>query len=246
MAEYTLFLDESDIKGNLKCFCLCGCIIEKGHYHKIEQDMQQLKCTIFGNDLRDAMHEFDVKRKQKYPYTKLQDQAVNMRFWSGLRKIMMDNEFHIIGAAINKEKYKELYPKSGQINNPYYVVLQMVLENYVHFLGNRDSTGDIIAENRSDCSKLMSHFYSIMANGTLYINRKLIQKSICGFQFCSKKDNVYGLQLSDFLANPINRFCSELEPNENDLLDIIIDRLYDGGCGLKNRFGLRQLLCTNP
>lgn len=246
MPEYTLYLDESDVKGELKCFCLCGCVIEASNYVKIEKELENLKKQFFGDDFKLAMHEYEIRRKEKYPYTILQNEKTNREFWDGLRSIFRNNDYSIISTAINKENYHNLYPMEGKVRNLYYVALQMVMESYVYFLERNNAIGHIIAEDRSDSKKLASHFYSIMANGTLYLSRGLMQEKIKGLSFYGKKENIYGLQLADFIANPINRHCSEYMQTDESIIDIVLDKLYDGGCDLANRFGLRQLLCTNP
>lgn len=246
--EYTLFLDECDynINWGFTCFCLCGCIIENNVYPGIESDFNKIKDEIFEGSLTKALHEYEVKQKKKFPYTLLKDDEKEKQFWERLSNLLKDSDLKIIGAVIDVKEYNNMYPDHGKVKNVYYIVMQMVMECFAYFLDKNNATGKIIAENRNDSPKLLSHYYSIMANGTLYLDKRLMQDKIKGIEFKDKADNICGLQLSDFIANPINRDCSKMEQHRFSILPVINQKLYDGDCKDKKRFGIRQLLCTNP
>lgn len=240
--EFYLFLDESKPNGsNIKHLCLAGLIIEKNTYEdNIIPAVRSLKNKIFGNtDI--ILHESEL-RAAKEPYTILRQEERREEFWKGMNEIFQNNSLTSIGAAINIEEYKNYYNDSD-LNDEYYIVLQIVLENFVHFLRSKNAKGQIYIEgiNTTDDTRLRNTFHKIVANGTLYYSPNAFQDRLLNINFLIKADNNIGLQLADFIPGTLNRFCNSLNPKKPSILPLINSSLYDGGHQLQKRFGFKIL-----
>lgn len=240
MSSYYLFLDESKPFGNLKYLCLAGCIIKQSTYtQKIIPAVSNLKINIFNNT--DAiLHEIDIREAKKAPYTILKDRDKCSLFWNELTKVFTDNEFYTVGVCINKAEYQKTY-KNTYANSEYFVCLQIVLENFVHFLEHKNSKGVIYieSENSTEDTRLTSHYHTIVANGTLFINKLAFQRRLTTINFAIKQENNIGLQIADFIPNPLNRKYSGSKDKNPSLLKLIESKLYDGEIGLCQKFGCK-------
>lgn len=244
MSNYYLFLDESKPSGNLLYFCLGGYIIEENEYvQKMIPLVNSLKNEIFNNTTV-VLHESEIRDPEKPPYDILKDFEKKKGFWNGLRNIIDSCNITTIGVGINPIEYKKLYCEK-YANNDYFVALQIILENFVHFLEHNEGKGIIYIESRTptDDTRLASHYHTIVANGTLFFNKVIFQKRLTTINFSMKQDDNVGLQIADFIPNPLNRACSynydikkQKKPNVFDLID---SKLYNGNCNLKERFGLK-------
>lgn len=239
MKEYCLFLDESLPSQNLNYFCLAGCIINKEKYiTDIIPKVNNLKQTIF-NKTDIILHETEI-RDARNEYSILTNAETRKNFWDGIHSIFTDNEMFIIGVAVSIDIPNTRY-KSRYTNSNYSIAMQVVLENYVHFLVNHDAKGSVIIESTNDTSdgRLATLFHLAQSNGTLFFGKSAFQKHLTTINFHIKQDNNIGLQLADFIPNPVNRKVSGINSKAYSLIDIIENKLYDGGMGLKDRFGLK-------
>ena len=242
MKKYFLFLDESNIATSLKNFVLAGCIIEEEMYKStIIPYVNKLKNAVF--ETTDVnLHEYEIRLAKEEPYIIMRNKDKRHTFWRQLKNIFKMNDFNTIAVAINLENYKNIYNYKSS-NNEYFVALQIILENFVHFLEHNDGQGIIYIEQRNDTDavSLKSHYYTIVANGTLFISKETFQKRLLDINFLIKEDNNIGLQLADFIPNPINRYCSGENQKSPSLYEFIDSKLYDGFVNMKDRFGLKVL-----
>lgn len=143
---------------------------------------------------------------------------------------------------MNIDEYKKIY-NDMDLNDEYYIVLQIALENYVHFLRSNNAKGQVYIEgiNITDDARLRNTYHKIIANGTLYYNQNAFQDRLLNINFLIKADNNIGLQLADFVPGTLNRKCNSLKPKEPTILPLIESSLYDGGHGLEKRFGFKIL-----
>lgn len=241
MNNYYLFLDESKPFGNLKYLCLAGCIIEQSIYtQKIIPAVNNLKIKVFNNtDI--ILHEIDIRdAKKDTPYEVLKDKDKWSLLWNELTKVFTDNEFWTIGVCINRNEYQKIY-KNTYANNEYFICLQIILENFVHFLEHKNSRGIIYieSENSTEDTRLTSHYHTIVANGTLFISKLAFQRRLTTINFAIKQENNIGLQIADFIPNPLNRKYSGSNEKKPSLLQIIETKLYDGEIGLCQKFGCK-------
>ncbi|MCP3763698.1 DUF3800 domain-containing protein [Domibacillus sp. A3M-37] len=240
--EYYLFLDESKPNGqNIHHLCLAGLIIKKETYeNEIIPEVRALKNNVFGNT-EIILHESEV-RAAKDQYTVLRQPEKRNEFWQGMANIFRNFSLTTIGASIHINDYKTYYSDS-ELNDEYYIVLQIVLENFVHFLRNNDAKGQVYIEgiNTTDDIRLRNTYHKIIANGTLYYNPNAFQDRLININFQIKADNNIGLQLADFVPGTLNRHCNGLNPKNPGILPLINAALYDGGHELQKRFGFKVL-----
>ena len=66
----------------------------------------------------------------------------------------------------------------------------------------------IIVESRgrNEDDMLLAHYNSIMDRGTFHVESSRFKERVSSFQFCMKKDNVIGSQISDLTAYPLARY----------------------------------------
>lgn len=114
------------------------------------------------------------------------------------------------------------------------------MENFTHFLERNAGKGSIFVESRNlkEDERLQNHYYTLKATGTLFLDKNAMQKRLATISFPLKTDNNIGLQLADFIPNPVARYTGGLKQKTPTLYPFIINKLYDGGIGMPNRFGL--------
>lgn len=240
--EYYLFLDESKPNGhNIKHLCLGGFIVQKETYEKEVIDaVKDLKIKVFGNtDI--ILHEKEI-RDAKGEYSVMSKKANRTLFWTEMSKIFTNHDLITLGASIHLTDYKAFY-HDDELNDEYYIVMQIVLENFVHFLKRNNAKGQVFIEGRNatDDTKLKNTYYKIIANGTLFYNPNAFQDRLLNINFLIKPDNNIGAQLADFVPGALNRECNGLSQKKPSIYPLIDSALYDGGRGLKQRFGFKVL-----
>ena len=134
MANYFLFLDELKPNNNYKHFCLGGIFVEEEYYRKkICEYVKNFKYTIFKTH-NIVLHESELK-SNKGKFRLLKDEKVNKRFWDYMHKLFDEYDFKTMCVCVDYAKFVSTYPTKGSMmNSEYYVALQIILENFVHFL----------------------------------------------------------------------------------------------------------------
>ncbi len=174
-------------------------------------------------------------------------------------KAIKDTNCITIGCLIDIEKYKYIYG-----NKPYpkeellfEVAVQEIIENYAHFLLNVNGVGNIVYESRSSelaltekspDFKMYNNFCRIKScnKGISFIDQETIAKTIRYFYVYSKKDDISGLQLADFVAYNTLQSINRTKEQYTEFMKKISDRLYNGGHDLsvkdlRDYFGLKKL-----
>ncbi len=89
--------------------------------------------------------------------------------------------------------------------------MQETVENYAHFLYKNNGTGSVVYESRNDENaktdrspdfKMYHNFCQIKSSnkGISFMNQSMMAKTIRYLNIFSKRDDVAGLQLADFIA----------------------------------------------
>ena len=106
-----------------------------------------------------------------------------------------------MGVCVNKSALMKNYP--GETNEQLTIALQMLLENYCHFLEYMHATGDICYESLQEPGnqELRQRFYELEALGIMYYTSHFFQTHIGDIRFENKADNLAGLQFADFIPN---------------------------------------------
>jgi hypothetical protein len=234
--EYFLFLDESKPTA-LIYFFFAGCIIDKDEYvTTIIPAVNKLKTDVFAKtDI--ILHETEV-RKAKGDFACMVNPNKRESFWEGMHRIFAESNMKIIGAGVSSNTMKNVY-RSKNLNSYYHITLQLILENYAYFLEQNNAKGSVIIESVTEQKQLLHLYHNIVSNGTLFLGKNIYLERLSGINFYIKEDNNIGLQLADFIPNPINRNMSDVPQKDPTLYDIIQTKLYDGAVGNEERFGIK-------
>lgn len=259
MDEYVLYLDESyTYKNNGKkpAFAVGGFIVRKSDISKINEKIDELKREVWGDltnptdvilhelDLKNALNPRKKREKLKSEYVRFKNNHKKATvIYRRLSQIIKTQDIHTLGCVVIKNRYFDNFPKV--IGNEISLVcMQIIIENYVHFLFRHDAKGSIVYESRDAMDNTMlTRYYQIASIGTMYVNPSAIQQRISCFEFIHKKDNNQCLQLADFIPNMIARKMSNktIYPNTVDLLNNILLKSYDGTNGNKDRYGIKTV-----
>lgn len=245
MSIYYLFLDELKQNKYYNHFCLGGCIIEDETYRKeVIPFVNKLKNDVFGNTTV-ILHENEVSGKNK-EFKILKNKDKNNMLWNGLKDLFNKNWMLTMCVAIDYPSYQNIYKKKSQIkNSEYYVAMQIILENYIHFLEENNGHGAVYIESRGvyDDQRLENHYNLVKSNGTLYFDKEVFQERLKTISFPMKEDNSIGIQIADFIPNPVARYLKiGGEQKILNLFSEISNSLYDGNLSLVNRFGIKKVL----
>lgn len=246
MANYFLFLDELKANDIYTNFCMGGFFVEEVHYRKeVVPKMNKYKNDILGTTGK-ILHENELPELlSKYKEVKKKDKI--KQIYDALRDIIINCDIHTVCVGITKNSLSSHYPNSNNNYNKYRlynVALQIVVENYTHFLEEHNSCGCIFYESRNMQAdyELQKQYELIKNHGTLYLSSEIMKKRLYGISFPLKVDNNIGLQISDFILNPMARKFDNMPQKENSLHNAIITKAYDGGLSENMRYGIKKIL----
>ena len=245
MEQYSLFLDEIYTGGHFKHFCLAGVIIKTDVYtNVIIPEVENIKRNFFNGNTSVVLHAQKIQdRKDNTPFSVFQDPKLRDEFWDRSSKLLSQNDIRGLAVAVNEEQLKTMYPR---VRNIYFPALQVIVENFVHFLESVNGFGTISIESTNPSpeqfdDQLSQHFHHLKANGTLFYNQRIIQSRLGQISFPLKEDNIIGLQLADLIPNTLNRQLSGHKLRTNGLMDVFESIAYDGFCNQKDRFGIKVI-----
>ncbi|MFQ5348259.1 MAG: DUF3800 domain-containing protein [Rhodothalassiaceae bacterium] len=215
-SDYVIYVDESGDHG-LKSidryypvFVLAFCIFRKDHYtQSVSAKLQAFKFAHFGHDMV-VLHEREI-RKQKPPFSFLQNERRRADFMGGLGRLIEESDFTIVAAVIDKQRLKRhyLYP-----DNPYEIALTFCMERAYAFLrdqGQHERTTHLVVERRGKREDdALKRSFRRIRDGANQWGRMPSFEII----FADKRANSAGLQLADLIAHPIGRYVlNEKQPN---------------------------------
>lgn len=243
MANYFLFLDELKSNDIYKNFCIGGCFIEESHYRNVVvKKMNTLKNDVFGNTGL-VLHESELEQK-KGKFNILNKNDKEQLFWEKLKIIFDECDIHTLCAGINHDNLKKYYPSNKERYSEYYITLQIILENFVHFLVANKGTGCVYFESRDITAdyEMQVQYESIKNNGTLFIPSSVMKTRLKAISFPLKLDNNVGLQLADFVPNPVARDFQGIPQREYNIFTNIKSKAYNGNIDKNDRFGFKKIL----
>lgn len=232
MKTYYLFLDELKANEIYSHFCLGGCIIEDITYRReIIPYIEDVKQSVFKNKTK-ILHEVEINEN-------------NENFWNSFKKVFTDYGIRTLCVGIDVKQFKDTYKETSKLqNSEYYVALQIIIENFVHFLEENDGIGSVYIESRGlkEDFRLQEQYDRIYREGTLFIPHEIFKKRLFSISFPMKADNNIGIQIADFIPNPIARQFGGIAQKKYSLYDVIKDCAYDGNHNLIQRFGIKKVL----
>jgi hypothetical protein len=253
---YNLYLDESlTHNGNYndKVFVIAGIIVEES-YAKINlpNDLNQVKKNIWGSHYPSnyqnlILHEKEIKEvfnkrikvTKAKPHFQMFKIKHNMTILYGeLEKIIRSGNITTLGVGVKLDEIGRNY--DGDIlNNQYYIALQIIIENFVHFLIKNNAVGRVIYEYNGEVKGLRMKYSTIKTVGTLFIKPEVIQERLLDIEFIEKKENNAGLQIADFIPNTIAQKIANKKLLKFNIYKTIKKYSYDGGVKNKDKFGIK-------
>ncbi|MBF0168555.1 MAG: DUF3800 domain-containing protein [Alphaproteobacteria bacterium] len=239
-SDFIIYVDESGdhsleaIDRDFPVFVLDLCIFRKDHYVQfVAPKVQDFKFTHFGHDSV-VLHEREI-RKQKPPFSFLQNEAKRAHFMEGLNRLIEEANVTIIATAINKT---QLIQKYVAPHNPYEIALLFCMERAFAFLkshGQNGKTTHFVVERRGrkEDDELELAFRRIRDGANQC-------GPMPGFEiiFADKKTNSAGLQIADLTARPIGRHVMNPE-QANRAWGIIEPKLHRSSSGKVHGWGLK-------
>lgn len=261
--QYTLYLDESEThkynkvtNKNEEChFCMAGIIVATDDYDDLEASVNALKRRVwcdFPNPEEIILHQMLVNDAEKgrldaarYPeYVKFKQRRERKRLYEELKKIFTDNDLIIVGSSVNKDNLKNFYSVQGRNKqDESLVTMQLLLENYCHFLCANNAVGNIIYEFREQIGneRLRDRYYHMKLMGSMYMNKVSAEKRLLGIDFVNKTANCAGLQIADFVPLPFAREHRGTAQGNPNIFSTLKYYRYDGQIGAKERFGVKYM-----
>ncbi|RKI21740.1 DUF3800 domain-containing protein [bacterium 1xD8-6] len=239
--EYYLFLDETKPNAHGNYFALGGYAILKEDYENIlSPELSSLKHRLMP-DPNLPLHLYDM-RKNINGFEFLSDNNIRTELFGEIEKLINKLEIYVFVASIDVSKYKKIY--YNRINDIYDITLQTILENFVHFLTEKNAIGSFYIESRNTNENkfLQICYYRLLTGGTLYINSKTIMDRLSILSFPLKSDNNLGVQLADFIPISFIRHIINAKDYYN-LYETFAKKVYKGyNENMQERFGFKKLL----
>ncbi len=261
--RYTLYLDESEThcagtaggKADVYYFCMAGVVVAENDILALKNSIDMLKRNIWSdveNPEKIILHQMRILEAEKgrlntslYPeYARFSKRSERKQFYVELKKIFDSTDITIIGSSINETNLKDYYEISGKNRQDQYLVaMQLLLENYCHFLCTNDGVGNIIYEYREllGNERLRNKYYHMKLMGSMYMERKTAEKRLLGLDFIEKSENVAGLQIADFVPNSFAREHAGMKQSNPNIFSTLKYHKYHGGINLPDRFGIKNM-----
>lgn len=267
--QYTLYVDESQTEnnGHHHHFCMAGAIISDIEYNIVENKVNALKRNIWNNIQEPEniiLHQKNIidaskgrLNAQRFPeYKRFQSKSFRKKFYKEFSKVFDCQKIKIVGGSMNVDYMKKHYniikptPNNCPVKfrnetNKYLITLQLMLENYCHFLALHNAKGRIVYEHISeiDNERITSKFYQIKLMGSMYITKQAMDDHLLGINFIKKEENNIGLQIADFIPNAFAREHAGFKQLDSD--KTLINKLkyyrYGGVDGNQDRYGVKYM-----
>mgnify|MGYP005933936127 CR=1 FL=1 len=110
------------------------------------------------------------------------------------------------------DEYKNKYDSSF-LNNEYLVCLEIILENFAHFLEKKKAIGIVYLESQNSKAdnRLHNYYQQLVKRGTRCMSNHAIRTQISTFNFYQKSDLNIGLQIADFIPNTMKKYAVALK-----------------------------------
>lgn len=212
--KYRLYIDEignSDLAASLtnpnhRYLSLTGVIVSLDYVASdLYPALEDLKTRYFGShpDNPVILHRKDMVN-QRGAFVALQDPAVKARFDAELLQLLGRLDYVVITAVIDKADHLSTY--NVWAYDPYHYCLEILMERFALWLGDRNLRGDVMAESRGkkEDLRLKAEYARLFIGGTAHITHATFVARFTSSQLKvkPKSANVSGLQLADLIAHP--------------------------------------------
>lgn len=238
--EYILFADETKKTPKNSYFCFAGFIIKRCDYENIlVPKINELKQKHFGKT--DIIFHYTDMKNNKGDFKSFKDSNVRNKFWTEFVNIIKTIDFTTIGVYFDQNMMKELYKNSGTTN--YDIAYRHLLENYMHFLKEKDGVGAICIESRTfkENMFLQRNHFDYLEKGSTYYSSKNTSDHLATIGFVIKGDNCIGLQIADIIPARFMRIVNK--QSDNYLLNKTFhEKMYYFDSSKEHILGLKNLL----
>ena len=162
----------------------------------------------------------------------------------------------IFCCVINKNNYDYLYDRK-HVDDFYHICLETIVENYIHFLDDKNSVGSIIYEARNNpCRndsnsldvKMYNNFCSMKLEnkGMTNITQKSTLFRLRTFDYQRKSGDSLCLAFADFIIYNVSKMQHIEYNNRSEFMNKIYNNSYNGNNkvedkDLRDYFGIRVL-----
>lgn len=230
--KYNLYIDEcgdhnlATYDRNFPIFTLCGILVPVKSLNKFQRSVDELKME-FWETTDVILHSRDIRKCEKH-FQILFDNDVKQRFYNRVNEVLAQNGvYFIICCSVMKEPCIERLGIEADI---YGTALKYVLQRSIFCVDDNNVDGgeiNIIVERRGKREdKALRAYYNYLRNvGMHYVSPERLASHMASFEFSSKKENVFGLQIADLIAYPISRYV--LNPSKENLsFNVISKNIY--------------------
>jgi len=278
MTEYTLFLDESTSEDK-NFICVGGFAIKKDDVPLLRAKMQKIRQIIWDDvyitQNNPVLHstELNVLYKNRnnhylssyicndeYRVFVGKDGKEIKRIYDSIYQelciILKTIDITVFCCVIDKENYEYLYNKK-HVDDYYHICLETIVENYIHFLDDRNAVGSIIYEARnSPCRndaksldvKMYNNFCAMKLEnkGMINVTQKSTLYRLRDFNFQRKSGDNLCLCFADFIIYNTAKMQHIEENNRSEFMNKIYNASYNGNNevvdkDLRDYFGIRIL-----
>lgn len=242
MKEYYLFLDETKPNGKTRHhYGVAGYAIEAEHYKNfLVPEITRIKHTYFP-DPQLPFHLYDIKKNKK-GFEFLSDHVIRDKLFEEIKKVIKMADMNIFCAAVDVNKYNNMYLECA-INNEYNVAFQMVIENFVYFLIEKDGIGNLYLESQDheENKKIRLCYYNLLSKGTLLLNSDIMLDRLLSIYFPLKADNNIGVQLADLIPITLVDSVYKSGGGYYGLYNIFKDKIYKQHNDMATRYSFINL-----
>ena len=211
--KHRLYIDEvgnPDLKSsrdpNHRYLSLTGVQFSLEYVDKVlYPELERLKKNFFRYHPDDPiiLHRKKIVNK-RHPFESLNDPLIDSNFRLGILALLRNLEYCVFTVVIDKLEHLNQYKIWHY--DPYHYCLEIIIERYVLWLEENNSTGDVLAESRGgkEDMRLKSSFKRHYENGTRFISTAKMGERLtsCELKVKKKENNIAGLQIADLIAHP--------------------------------------------
>lgn len=224
-AQYRLYIDETGDavmkhveKIDHRFLSLTGVAIESDYVKDILfNDMENLKKSFFRPHPDDPIifHRENMV-KAAFPFECLADSNIKKEFNETLLYLLKKWEYTVFSVTMDKSEYKN----NQYDENPYHHCFKTLIENFVLFLHESGSIGDIMIESRGGKEDIgIKNYFERLVNKHQDFLKYLSTRQL---KVKPKANNISGLQIADLFVHPSKREILI----ENGLLSDVRDGIF--------------------
>lgn len=193
---------------NFPVFTLCGILVSQKSLNSLTKAFNQLKKDIFGTE-DIIIHSSDM-RKWRKAFSVLQDDALRVRFFDGIEKILSQHDVYVIVSCSILKAQLIKFCVRGEEDDVYGLSLSYLIERGIFCVDNAENGNgkiSIVVERRGkkEDKQLLNYYNGLRNRGTKWVKPKRLRDRVSNFSFSYKKDNVIGLQIADLVAYPVTQ-----------------------------------------